>query len=101
MLLILCHLLGEQSARAIKMSTLRLLNSLHEQREVYWVNGNVMLLKIYSKMRGTTARKRLVPVEFLGSVRSSLVLCSLFRFLIFLSSKTTNAQGIFMLGRLH
>ena len=60
-LMILCHLLGGQPARATEMATLRWQNVTHERRGVYWVNGSIMLLAIYSKTRGITSKNRLIP----------------------------------------
>jgi len=60
-LVVLCHLLGGQPARGSELATLRWRNSVEEQRGVYWVNGTVMLLAMYSKMRSITRRNRLIP----------------------------------------
>jgi hypothetical protein len=51
MLAVLCHLLGGQLARGSELGTLRWRNSVDEQRGVYWANGIVMLLAVYSKTR--------------------------------------------------
>lgn len=61
MLMVLCHLLGGQPARGSELATLRWRNSVEEQRGVYWVNGTIMLLAMYSKMRSKTRRNRLIP----------------------------------------
>ena len=61
MLVILCHLLGGQPARASEMATLRWRNSVHEQRGMYWANGSAILLGIYSKTRSMTGRNCLIP----------------------------------------
>jgi hypothetical protein len=61
MLLVLCHLLGGQPARATEMATLRWRNSGSEQRGAYWVNGTMMLLARYSKTRSIVGRDRPIP----------------------------------------
>jgi len=61
MLAVLCHLPGGQPARGAEMATLRWRNNIHEQRGVYWANGSVMLLGIYSKTRSMTRRNSLIP----------------------------------------
>jgi len=66
MLMVLCHLLGGQPARSTEMATLRWRNSIHEQRGVYWANGTMMLLTIYSKTRGITSRDKVIPRYDLG-----------------------------------
>ena len=57
----LCHILGGQPARGTELATLRWRNSVDEQRGVYWVNGTIMLLAMYSKMRSKTRRNKLIP----------------------------------------
>ena len=61
MLAVLCHLLGGQPARASELATLRWRNSVDEQRGVYWVNGTVMLLAMYTKTRSITHKNKLIP----------------------------------------
>lgn len=61
MVVILCHLLGGQPARASEMVTMRWRNSVHEVRGVYWANLSIMLLGIYSKTRSMTGRNCLIP----------------------------------------
>lgn len=61
MLMVLSHLLGGQPARSTEMATLRWRNAIEIQRGVYWSNGTVMLLGIYSKLRGMTNRDRMIP----------------------------------------
>ena len=61
MLAVLCHLLGGQPARASELATLRGRNSVDEQRGVYWVNGTVMLLAMYTKTRSITCKNKLIP----------------------------------------
>jgi hypothetical protein len=61
MLAVPCHLLGRQPSRGSELATLRWRNSVHEQRGVYWVNGTVMFLAMYSKMRSITRRNKLIP----------------------------------------
>ena len=61
MLVILCHLLGGQPARSIELAMLRWRNSVDEQRGVYWANGRIILLAIYSKTRLITGRNKLIP----------------------------------------
>jgi hypothetical protein len=61
MLVVLCHLLGGQPARGSELATLRWRNSVDEQRGVYWVNGTVMLLAMYTKTRSITRRNKLIP----------------------------------------
>jgi hypothetical protein len=61
MLAVLCHLLGGQPARASELATLRWRNSVDEQRGVYWVNGTVMLLAMYTKTRSITRKNKLIP----------------------------------------
>jgi hypothetical protein len=61
MLAVLCHILGSQPARGSELATLRWRNSVHEQRGAYWVNGTVMLLAMYSKMRSITRKNKLIP----------------------------------------
>jgi hypothetical protein len=61
MLAVLCHILGGQPARGSELATLRWRNSVDEQRGVYWVNGTIMLLAMYSKMRSITRQNKLIP----------------------------------------
>ena len=61
MLAVLCHILGGQPGRGSELATLRWRNSVDEQRGVYWVNGTVMLLAMYSKMRSITRKNKLIP----------------------------------------
>ena len=58
---VLVHLLSGQPARSTEMATLRWVNSVYEQRGVYWMNGTIMLLGIYSKTRGMTSKNKLIP----------------------------------------
>ena len=58
---VLCHLVGGQPARSVEMATLRVRNSIHEQRGVYWANGRIMLVGLYSKTRGITSKNRVIP----------------------------------------
>jgi hypothetical protein len=60
-LAVLCHLLGGQPARGSEFITLRWRNAIDEQRGVYWVNGSVILLAIYSKTRSITRKNKLIP----------------------------------------
>jgi hypothetical protein len=64
MVAVLVHLLGGQPARGTEMATWRWINSVHEQRGVYWMNGTIMLLGIYSKTRGMTSKNKLIPRYF-------------------------------------
>ena len=64
MVAVLVHLLSGQPARGTEMATLRWINSLHEQRGVYWMNGTIMLLGIYSKTRGMTSKNKIIPRYF-------------------------------------
>jgi hypothetical protein len=61
MLAVLCHILGGQPARGTELATLRWRNGVDEQRGVYWVNGTIMLLAMYSKMRSITRKNKLIP----------------------------------------
>lgn len=61
MLMILCHILGGQPARGTELATLRWKNGIHQQRGIYWSNGTIMLLGIYSKLRGITDRDKTIP----------------------------------------
>ena len=61
LLAVLCHLLGGQPARGSELATLRWRNSVDEQRGVYWVNGTIMLLAMYSKTRSITRKNKLIP----------------------------------------
>jgi len=58
---VLCHILGGQPGRGTELATLRWRNSVDEQRGVYWANGTIMLLAMYSKMRSKTRRNKLIP----------------------------------------
>ena len=61
MLVVLCHLLGGQPARATELATLRWRNGVDEQRGVYWANSTIMMLAMYTKTRSITGRNRLIP----------------------------------------
>jgi hypothetical protein len=61
MLAVLCHLLGGQPARGTEFVTLRWRNSVDEQRGVYWANGTIRLLAMYSKLRSITRKNKLIP----------------------------------------
>ena len=61
MVSVLVHLLSGQPARSTEMATLRWVNSVYEQRGVYWMNGTIILLGIYSKTRGMTSKNKLIP----------------------------------------
>jgi len=60
-LVVLCHMLGGQPARAKEISTLRWRNSDSEQRGSYWINGTLMLLARYSKTRSIIGHDRPIP----------------------------------------
>ena len=60
MLVVLCHLLGGQPARSTEISTIRWANSAAEQRGAYWAYDRLMLLTIYSKIRGNTAKDNII-----------------------------------------
>jgi hypothetical protein len=60
-LIVLCHVLGGQPARGTELATLRWRNAIDEQRGVYWANGTIMLLVMYSKTRSITGRNKLIP----------------------------------------
>ena len=59
-LMVLYHLLEEQSVRSIEMATIRWINGSQQQRGVYWVNDIMMLLGIYAKTRGMTDQNKLI-----------------------------------------
>ena len=61
MLAVLCHLLGGQPARGSELVTLRWRNSVDEKRGVYWANGTVILITMYSKMRSIIWHNKLIP----------------------------------------
>ena len=61
MLIVLYHLLEDQSVREMEMMILRYKKNIHEQREMYWAHKSMMLLGIYFKTRSMIRRNNLIP----------------------------------------
>ena len=72
-LILLIHVLGGGPARAQELATVSILNTETGMRNLYWMNGTIMLLTRYHKSQNVSGRGRPVA-RFLPKLVSDLLL---------------------------